>query len=108
MSRRYDVAFVLTLNVMVPPWFTLMSVANPWMVGSPAPLTSHSLGGLPASAFSHTTALDNGGEHELCAATCWALRLGSATTTARTSSAMPIHRQANSTTLGTRRCMRSS
>src|SRR5215475_10570516 len=29
-----------------------MSVANPWMFGSPAPLTSHWLAGLPGMAFS--------------------------------------------------------
>ncbi len=31
-----------------------MSVANPWMLGSPAPVTSHWLDGAPGSAFSAT------------------------------------------------------
>src|SRR4029453_14299485 len=31
-----------------------MSVAKPWMLGSPAPFTSHSLAGLPGSRFSAT------------------------------------------------------
>src|SRR5262249_29984046 len=42
------------LNLIVPPWLTLMLVANPWMLGSPAPLMSHWLEGLPGSAFSAT------------------------------------------------------
>ena len=38
---------VFTLNWMVPPRVTLMSVANPWMLASPDPEMSHSLDGLP-------------------------------------------------------------
>src|ERR1700722_12108081 len=48
----YAFASVLTLKVIVCPTFTLISVANPWMVGSPAPLTSHWLGGFPGRQFS--------------------------------------------------------
>ena len=43
------------------PWSTLMSVAKPWMLESPAPLTSHSLGGLPGLEFSQTIGLRTGG-----------------------------------------------
>jgi hypothetical protein len=44
------VTFILKLIVL--PLFTLIWVANPWIVGSPAPLTSHSDEGLPVNAFS--------------------------------------------------------
>src|SRR6267142_4779487 len=46
------VAVVVTLKPMDPPLLTLMSVANPWMVASPEPVTSHSDCGLPGSWFS--------------------------------------------------------
>ena len=45
---------MLTLNETVVPRFTLMSVAKPWMLGSPLPEMSHSLAGLPARQFSAT------------------------------------------------------
>ena len=48
---------VSTLNDTVPPRFTLMSVAKPWMLGSPAPVMSHSLAGLPGWQFSATIGL---------------------------------------------------
>jgi len=38
-----------------------MSVAKPWIVLSPMPVTSHSLGGLPVWQFSTTTALEPAG-----------------------------------------------
>src|SRR4029453_11675730 len=57
MSMRYALASVLTLNVAVSPLLTLMSVANPWMLGSPMLLTSHSSGGLPGLQFSATISL---------------------------------------------------
>src|SRR3954467_8229786 len=41
---------------MVLPLLTLMSVAKPWMVESPLPLTSHSVLGLPGRQFSATMA----------------------------------------------------
>src|SRR5437016_2331346 len=63
MSRRYALAEVFTLKWTVWPASTLMSVAKPWMPASPAPLTSHSLGGLPALVFSHATGLTTGGPH---------------------------------------------
>ena len=52
-----EAAVVLTLKRTTPPLFTLMSVANPWIVPSPAPMMSHSLAGLPASRFSHRMGL---------------------------------------------------
>jgi hypothetical protein len=51
---------VFTLKEIVLPRFTLMSVAKPWIVASPAPLMSHSEDGLPARQFSATIAF--GGE----------------------------------------------
>ncbi len=49
-------AFVSTLNPTVSPRLTLMSVAKPWMLESPAPVMSHSLAGLPGRQFSATIA----------------------------------------------------
>ena len=43
MSMRNIWAVVVILKWTVSPLFTLMSVANPWMVESPPPLMSHSL-----------------------------------------------------------------
>ncbi len=37
-----------------------MSVAYPWMDASPAPLTSHTRGGVPGSRFSRVTGLPAG------------------------------------------------
>ena len=48
---------MLTLNETVSPRFTLMSVAKPWRLASPAPLMSHSPGGLPGRQFSASMAL---------------------------------------------------
>src|ERR671936_693982 len=51
MSRRYLVVAgdgagaALILKWTVSPRLTLMSVAKPWMLASPAPLISHTLGG---------------------------------------------------------------
>src|SRR5258707_1097844 len=42
------------LKETVEPWLTLMSVANPWIVGSPAPGVSQTLWGVPGSWFSAT------------------------------------------------------
>src|SRR5438046_1137526 len=67
MSRRYAVEGVTTLKWTVWPLFTLMSVANPWMLGSPAPLTSHSLAGLPGLEFSHAIGFVMGGPQAPCA-----------------------------------------
>jgi hypothetical protein len=61
MLITYADAVVSTLNVIVWPRFTLMFVAKPWIVGSPMPSMSHSLGGLPGSAFSQTIGLEAGG-----------------------------------------------
>ena len=57
MSMRYRAASVLILKSMRAPWSTLMSVANPWMLGSPSPWTCHSLGWLPKRQFSDTISL---------------------------------------------------
>ncbi len=40
----YDWPCVLILNWTVPPWFTLIDVAKPWIVASPAPVTCQSAG----------------------------------------------------------------
>ena len=47
---------------MVWPWSTLMSVAKPWMLGSPAPVTSHSEAGFPGRQFSATISLAGGSQ----------------------------------------------
>jgi hypothetical protein len=39
----------LILKLTVCPWSTLMLVAKPWMVESPAPETFHWLEGVPGS-----------------------------------------------------------
>src|SRR4029078_13107554 len=52
MASRYALAVVFTLNDTVLPRFTLMSVANPWIVASPEPTTSHSVDGAPVFWFS--------------------------------------------------------
>jgi hypothetical protein len=58
MSRPIAVAFVVSiLNPTVSPGVTLISVANPWIAGSPAPATSHWLAGVPGSPFSQTIGL---------------------------------------------------
>ena len=57
MSMRYAEAVVLTLNCTVVPRLTLKSVGNPWMLASPDPLTSHSVGSLPGRQFSASMAL---------------------------------------------------
>jgi hypothetical protein len=49
--------FVSTLNLTVSPRFTLISVANPWMLASPDPTMSHSPDGFPGFEFSHAMAL---------------------------------------------------
>jgi hypothetical protein len=47
----------LILKLTVVPTLTLMSVAKPWMLGSPAPEMSHTLGSVPSSWFSQTMLL---------------------------------------------------
>ena len=64
----YDVAGVLTLKYTVCPTSTLIDVANPWIVESPAPLTCQSLGASPGKVFSHAITLVTGGPHGLAAA----------------------------------------
>src|SRR5579859_2582814 len=53
----YAVADVLTLKVAVAPALYEISVAKPWMLGSPMPVMSHWLLGAPASWFSQAMAL---------------------------------------------------
>src|SRR5436190_21149355 len=60
MSIVYADAGVLILKLTVCPTFTLMSVAKPWIVASPAPVTSHTVSGVPVWLFSHATALISG------------------------------------------------
>src|SRR5215831_6316376 len=57
MSMWNAAAVVETLKWTVSPAFTLICVANPWSVGSPAPLTSHVDCGVPARQFSAATGL---------------------------------------------------
>lgn len=57
MSTRYLEASVFILKAIESPAFTEILVANPWMLGSPAPFTSHSVDGDPGSRFSRSTGL---------------------------------------------------
>src|SRR6476646_5128667 len=63
MSMWYAFAGVLILKDSVSPTFTLIAVANPWMVWSPAPFTCQSAGGSPGFVFSHAITLITGGPH---------------------------------------------
>src|SRR5437899_13079153 len=58
MSMLKRAAVVLTLKWTIPPLFTLISVANPWIVESPEPVISHSLEGFPVRLFSQTMGFD--------------------------------------------------
>src|SRR6187551_871766 len=89
MSRWYARASVSTLNWINPPWSTLMSVAKPWIDALPAPLTSHSLGGLPTLVFSHATGLTMGGSHGAACAT--GARAAPSSATDATASAEILH-----------------
>src|SRR4051794_37378822 len=55
MSSWYDLAGVFTLKRTASPTLTLISVAKPWMVELPAPLTSQVVDGVPGWMFSHAT-----------------------------------------------------
>src|SRR5512132_3822484 len=72
-----------------------MSVANPWIVLLPAPLISHSDGGLPGFEFSQTIGFAIGGSHGAATAA------GALMTTL--SVALTTAVAANPTTHGTRR-----
>src|SRR5260370_41775830 len=63
MSMWYDFAGVLILKDSASPAFTLMDVAKPWIVESPAPLTCQSLGGSPGKVVSQAITLVTGGPH---------------------------------------------
>ncbi len=60
MSIVYADADVSILNDSVSPTFTLMSVANPWIDGSPDPEMSHTDSGVPGLEFSHAITLTGG------------------------------------------------
>src|SRR5262252_6374992 len=68
MSMWYELAGVLILKDSVCPAFTLIDVAKPWIVESPAPLTCQSLGGSPGCVFSQAITLVTGGPHGPAAA----------------------------------------
>src|SRR6516165_9064894 len=84
MSMWYRVDGVVILKDSVCPTFTLIDVAKPWIVESPAPLTCQSLAGSPVSWFSHATGLPHaaaaGGAADRATA------LANATTSATTAS----------------------
>jgi hypothetical protein len=60
---------------MISPRFTLMSVANPWMLLLPAPEMSHWLAGFPGFEFSHTMALAAAGTQGANGSGDWDARL---------------------------------
>src|SRR5215469_1767563 len=68
MSMWYDFDGVLILKYSLCPTFTLIDVAKPWIVGSPAPFTCQSLGGSPGKVFSQAITLTTGGPHGSAAA----------------------------------------
>src|SRR5215813_15374412 len=68
MSMWYLVDGVLILNDTVCPGVTLICVAKPWIVESPAPLTCQSAAGSPGLVFSHAITLVTGGPHGPAAA----------------------------------------
>src|ERR1043165_5393315 len=68
MSMWYADAGVLILNEMASPALTLIDVAKPWMVESPASLIRQSLSGSPGWVFSHAITLCTGGPHGFSAA----------------------------------------
>ncbi len=59
---------VFTLNPMVEPRFTLMSVAKPWMDALPEPVMFHSVLGFPVLVFSQATSVSTGASHAAAAA----------------------------------------
>src|SRR5215469_7622650 len=68
MSMWYADAVVSILKDSVCPAFTLICVAKPWIVWSPAPFTCQSLGGSPGNVFSQAITLSTGGPHGPAAA----------------------------------------
>ena len=54
---------MLILKFTVSPTLTLIEVAKPWIVASPAPLTCQALGAVPGREFSHAITLVTGGPH---------------------------------------------
>jgi hypothetical protein len=76
---------VSTLKLIACPRLTLIFVAKPWMVGSPAPATSQSDVGVPGLEFSHATGLVTGVAQGSAAA--WPLAGSSASASAANASA---------------------
>src|SRR5262245_12507844 len=85
MSMWYADPVLLTLNETVCPAFTLIDVAKPWSVESPAPLTCQSAAGSPARVFSHATGLTTGGPQGPAAAAGGAADRATALASAKTS-----------------------
>ena len=59
----YALAGVLILNDWVSPTLTLIDVAKPWIVESPAPFTCQLLGAVPGWVFSQAMTFTTGGPH---------------------------------------------
>ena len=66
------------LERSVCPMFTLIDVAKPWIVESPAPSTCQSVGGSPGKEFSQAITLDTGGPQGPAAAAGRTLTRGQA------------------------------
>src|SRR5215210_4642680 len=69
MSSWYELVTELILKWTVSPLLTEMSLAKPWMPGSPSPTMSHSVLGLPGLEFSQAISLVTGGSHGAAEAT---------------------------------------
>ena len=82
----YFVDGVLILKDSVWPTFTLIDVANPWMVESPAPLICQSEGASPGSWFSHTIGFDVQAARADCARSAPKARVANVSPIARVSS----------------------
>src|SRR5437870_3243842 len=83
MSMLNVEAVVSTLKWTVSPLLTLISVAKPCRLGSPAPLMSHSVAGLPGCWFSQTIGFA-WGSHGCCPSTTCVERAIAAAMTAST------------------------
>src|SRR5438105_3907917 len=86
MVMLYPLAAVLTLKLIAPPLLTDMSVANPWMLGSPEPLMSHVFCGVPGFWFSQTMAFPR---HAACTDAIRGLKPANPTSATRQASTPP-------------------
>src|SRR4051812_47370060 len=66
-----DAAVVSILKRTASPTFTLICVAKPWIVGSPAPSTSHVDCGVPDKQFSATTEFAGDAHGPVAAPATW-------------------------------------